>query len=339
MANPNDPVGGLSPLKRALLALDDMKARLDAMERSKNEPIAVVGLGCRFPGANDPGAFWTLLRDGVDAVTEVPKDRWDADAYYNPDPNVQGTAYGRWGGFIQNVDRFDPQFFGIAPREAAGIDPQQRLLLEVTWEALEHASLSPEQLAGSATGVFVGICSIDYAALQLNMYDFSRIDAYSMSGNAHSIAAGRLSYILGLQGPAMAVDTACSSSLVSIHLACQSLRNDECRTAIAAGVHIVVSPLNSISFSRLRMLAADGRCKTFDAEGDGFVEGEGCGVVVLKRLSDAIADGDRVLAVVRGSAVNQDGASSSLTAPNGPSQESVIRAALRRGGVAPADVG
>ena len=338
MANPQDPVGTLSPLKRALLALDDMKARLDAMERSKSEPIAVIGIGCRFPGAGDPQAYWTLLRDGVDAVTEVPKSRWDADAYYNEDPNVQGTAYGRWGGFVDNVDRFDPQFFGIAPREAAGIDPQQRLLLEVTWEALEHAALSPERLAGSATGVFVGICSIDYAALQLNMYDFSRIDAYSMSGNAHSIAAGRLSYILGLQGPAMAVDTACSSSLVSIHLACQSLRNDECRTAVAAGVHVVVSPLNSISFSRLRMLAADGRCKTFDAAGDGFVEGEGCGVVVLKRLSDAVADGDRVLAVVRGSAINQDGASSSLTAPNGPSQESVIRAALQRGGVAPADV-
>lgn len=339
MGNPADPIAGLSPLKRALIALDDMKSRLDAAERSKREPIAIIGMGCRFPGgANDADSFWSLLRDGVDTVREVPKARWNVDAYYDPDPDAVGKAYVRWGAFLDEFDRFDPQFFGIAPREAAGMDPQQRLLLEVAWEAFEDAAVSPEQASGTATGVFVGINSMDYAALQLQRADIEKIDAYSLSGTAHSIAAGRLAYVLGLQGPAIAVDTACSSSLVAVHLACQSLRNDECRTAIAGGVQITLSPLNSVVFSKLRMLAADGRCKAFDARGDGFVEGEGCGVVILKRLSDALADGDRVLAVIRASAVNQDGASSGLTAPNGPSQEAVIRAALDRGGILPAEV-
>ena len=339
MSNPQDAVAALSPLKRALLALDDMKSRLDAAQRARTEPIAIVGMGCRFPGgADDADGFWALLRNGVDAVREVPRDRWDVDAYYDPRPDVPGKAYGRWGAFLDGVDGFDPQFFGIAPREAAGIDPQQRLLLEVTWEALEKAGIAPDRLSGSSTGVFVGICSIDYAALQLQTADLARIDAYSLSGTAHSIAAGRLAYVLGLQGPAMAVDTACSSSLVAVHLACQSLRSEDCRMAIAGGVHVTLSPLNSVVFSRLRMLAADGRCKTFDAKGDGFVEGEGCGVLVLKRLSTALADGDQVLALIRGSAVNQDGASSGLTAPNGPAQEAVIRAALQRGGVRPSEV-
>jgi acyl transferase domain-containing protein/acyl carrier protein len=340
VSNPQDALSSLSPLKRALLALDDMKARLDAAEGAKTEPIAVVGMGCRFPGAgSDPEGFWQLLRDGVDAVREVPRERWDVNAYYDPRPDVPGKAYGRWGAFVEDVDRFDPQFFGIAPREAAGIDPQQRLLLEVTWEALEQAGIAPDRLSGTSTGVFIGICSIDYAALQLQTADLACIDAYSLSGTAHSIAAGRLAYVLGLQGPALAVDTACSSSLVAVHLACQSLRNEDCRMAITGGVHVTLSPLNSVVFSRLRMLAADGRCKTFDARGDGFVEGEGCGVLVLKRLSTAMADGDQILALIRGSAVNQDGASSGLTAPNGPAQEAVIRAALQRAGVRPAEVG
>ena len=339
MPNPTNVIGTLSPLKRALLALDDMKARLDGAERSKNEPVAIVGMGCRFPGGDQPESFWRLLRDGASAVREVPKDRWDLDEYYDPDPNVPGKTYTRWGAFLDRIDGFDPQFFSIAPREAVGIDPQQRLLLEVAWEALEHAAVAPDRLSGSSTGVFIGICSSDYATLQLRSADVSRIDAYSASGTAHSIAAGRLSYVLGLQGPAVAIDTACSSSLVAVHLACQSLRNDECRMALAGGVHLLVSPLNTVTFCKLHMLAPDGRCKTFDASGDGFVEGEGCGVVVLKRLSDALADGDNIVAVIRGSAVNQDGASSGLTAPNGPAQESVIRAALRRAGVRPAEIG
>jgi myxalamid-type polyketide synthase MxaB len=339
MSNPTDALSSLSPLKRALLALDDMKSRLDVAERAKTEPIAIVGMSCRFPGgAGDAEGFWELLHNGVDAVREVPGDRWDVDAYYDPQPDTPGKAYGRWGAFLDDIDRFDPQFFGIAPREAAGIDPQQRLLLEVTWEALEKGGIAPDKLTGTSTGVFVGICSIDYAALQLQTADLARIDAYSLSGTAHSIASGRLAYVLGLQGPAVAVDTACSSSLVAVHLACQSLRNDDCRMAIAGGVHVTLSPLNSVVFSRLRMLAADGRCKTFDARGDGFVEGEGCGVIVLKRLSTALADGNQILALIRGSAVNQDGASSGLTAPNGPAQEAVIRAALQRGGVRPSEV-
>jgi myxalamid-type polyketide synthase MxaB len=338
MSNPQDPAA-LSPLKRALLALEDMKARLDASERGRREPIAIIGLGCRFPGgANDPDQFWRVLSDGVDAVTDVPRARWNADLYYDPDPDQPGKSYVRQGAFLDEFDRFDPQFFGIAPREAAGMDPQQRLLLEVAWEALEDAAVSPEAAAAAAAGVFVGINSMDYAAMQLQRADLGSIDAYSLSGTSHSIAAGRLAYVLGLQGPTMAVDTACSSSLVAVHLACQSLRNDECRIALAGGVQVTLSPLNSVVFSKLHMLAADGRCKTFDARGDGFVEGEGCAVLVLKRLSHARADGDRVIAVIPASAVNQDGASSGLTAPNGPSQEAVIRAALTRADIRPADV-
>src|ERR1051326_8281722 len=251
MASPVDP-NSLTPLKRALLALDDMKARLDAAERARSEPIAVVGIGCRFPaGVHGAEAFWRFLRDGGDAITEVPRERWDADAYFDPDPAVPGKSYGKWGAFLDDVDRFDPQFFGIAPREAAGIDPQQRLLLETSWEALEHAGSSPEILSGTPAGVFVGINSIDYAAMQLQNCDLARVDAYSLSGSAHSIAAGRLAYVLGLQGTAMAVDTACSSSLVAIHLACQSLRNDDCRIAVAGGVHVTLTPINMVVFSKL----------------------------------------------------------------------------------------
>lgn len=330
---------GLSPLKRAFLALEEMKAKLDALEQAAAPSIAVIGIGCRFPGdADSPEAFWRLLLAGRDAISETPADRWDVEALYDPDPNAPGKMYTRWGGFLSSVDRFDPQFFGISPREAVSMDPQQRLLLEVSWEALEHAGQSADRLVNSPTGVFVGICTTDYATLQMK-YGRDEIDAYQASGSAHSIASGRLSYVLGLQGPSVSIDTACSSSLVAVHLACQSLRTKECRMALAGGVHLTLSPENTISFCKSRMLAADGHCKTFDASADGFAEGEGCGVVVLKRLADAIADGDRVLAVIRGSAVNQDGPSSGLTAPNGPSQEAVIRAALAMGKVSPEQVG
>jgi acyl transferase domain-containing protein len=325
-------------VRRAYLAIEQLQARLAKVEAARTEPIAIVGLGCRFPGADGPAAFWRLLHDGVDAIREVPADRWDVDAYYDPDPATPGHTATRWGGFLDGVDRFDPQFFGISPREAAALDPQQRLLLEVAWEALEHAGTAPDRLNGSRTGVFVGIASCDYSQLQLKSGDASRLDAYFASGSAHSMAAGRLSYVLGLQGPSVAIDTACSSSLVAIHLACQSLRNGECRMALAGGVHLTLSPEATIAFSKARMLAPDGRCKTFDAAADGFSEGEGCGLVVLKRLSDAAADGDAVLAVVRGSAINQDGPSAGLTAPNGPAQEQVIRAALAAAGVPSAAV-
>jgi acyl transferase domain-containing protein/acyl carrier protein len=338
MAPPDAPA--LSPLKRAFLALEEAQARLSAMERAAREPIAVIGLGCRVPGGgNDSESFWNLMRDGVDAIGPVPADRWDADALYDPDPEVPGHIATRAGGFLGPVDQFDAGFFGIAAREAQGMDPQQRLLLEVGWEALENAGQSPDSLEGSRTGVYVGMCASDYAYLQLMSEDRSLLDAHFTSGIAHSIGSGRLSYLLGLQGPSVTLDTACSSSLVAVHLACQALRAGDCRMALAGGVNLILSPDLYIALSHSRMLAPDGRCKTFDAAADGFARGEGCGLVVLKRLCDAQADGDRVLAVIRGSAVNQDGPSSGLTAPNGPAQEAVIREALARAGVAPREVG
>jgi acyl transferase domain-containing protein/aryl carrier-like protein len=330
-------VSGSDALKakqQAVLALTRMQARLDTLERQRREPIAVVGLACRFPGADDAAAFWRLLHDGVEAVADVPAGRWDADAFYDPS-GAAGTMYTRRAGFLREVDRFDPQFFGISPREAASMDPQQRLLLEVAWEALEDAGMAPDRLAGSATGVFVGICNNDYPHLGAGA---EAIDAYSGTGAAFSVAAGRISYTLGLQGPSIAIDTACSSSLVAIHLACQSLRTGETRMALAGGVNLILSPLSMVALCSLGMLSPEGRCKTFDAGADGFVRGEGCGLVVLKRLSDAQADGDRILAVLRGSAVNQDGRSSGLTAPNGPAQEAVLRAALEASGVEPGAV-
>ncbi|MFZ5542362.1 MAG: type I polyketide synthase, partial [Pseudomonadota bacterium] len=329
----------LTPLQRAFLALEQARARVAQLEQAASEPIAVIGLGCRVPGADGPQEFWRLLRDEVDAIGPVPADRWDADALYDPDPEVPGRISTRQGGFLRSIDGFDPAFFGIAPREAQGMDPQQRLLLEVTWEALEHAAQAPDRLERSRTGVFIGACSGDYAYLQLQSGDTGLLDAHFTSGIAHSVLSGRLSYLLGLQGPSVTIDTACSSSLVAVHLACQSLRSGESRMALAGGVNLILSPDLAIALSHSRMLAPDGRCKTFDAAADGFARAEGCGMVVLKRLSDAQADGDRVLALIRGSAVNQDGPSSSLTAPNGPAQEAVVRAALAQAGLAPRQVG
>ncbi len=304
------------------------------------EPLAVVGIGCRFPGdVKDPGTFWKVLQEGQDVISEVPPDRWDLEAYYDRDPDAPGKMYCRYGGFLSQVDRFDAAFFGISRREASGMDPQQRLLLEVSWEALEHGNIAPASLRASPAGVFIGVSTFDYAGLRYAGRDYAGIDPYFATGGFLSVAAGRLSYALGLTGPSMAVDTACSSSLVAVHLACQSLRNRECQLALAGGVNVILSPELSINFSRARMLAPDGRCKTFDAAADGYVRGEGCGVIVLKRLADALRDGDRVLALVRGSAVNQDGPSGGFTVPNGPSQEEVIRQALASGEVEAAEVG
>jgi myxalamid-type polyketide synthase MxaB len=307
---------------------------------NQDEPIAVIGMGCRFPGgANDPESFWKLLKQGADCVSEVPADRWNAADYYDPNPHAPGKMSTRWGGFIRDVDRFDPQFFGIAPREAVSMDPQQRLFLEVSWEALENAGQRPDKLAGSQTGVFMGICSSDYGHMLHASGDPTQIDAYYGTGSAFSVAAGRVSYVLGLHGPNLPIDTACSSSLVAVHLAMQSLRGGECRMALAGGVNLLLAPESMIYFSKVQAMSPDGRCKTFDASANGYVRGEGCGVVVLKRLSDAQADGDQVLAVLRGSAVNHDGRSNGLTAPNGSAQEVVIRQALRSAGVAPSEVG
>jgi acyl transferase domain-containing protein/NADPH:quinone reductase-like Zn-dependent oxidoreductase/NAD(P)-dependent dehydrogenase (short-subunit alcohol dehydrogenase family)/acyl carrier protein len=329
----------LSPLKRALLAIEELQAKLDAVEQKQREPIAIVGVGCRIPGgANSPEEFWQLLREGRSGVREIPRDRWDLEACYDPNPETPGKISTRFGGFLDQVDQFEPQFFGISPREALTMDPQQRLLLEVSWEALEHAGQSPANLEKTRTGVYFGVCSNDYAHRVLEAGDPALLDMYYLSGIAHSIASGRLSYILGLQGPSVSIDTACSTSLVAIHLACQGLRTGECHLALAGGVNVILTPDLFVTMSRARMLAADGKCKAFDAAADGFVRGEGCGVVVLKRLTDALAQGDRILALIRGSAVNQDGPSSGLTAPNGPSQESVIRDALTNAGVDPRDV-
>jgi acyl transferase domain-containing protein/NADPH:quinone reductase-like Zn-dependent oxidoreductase/NAD(P)-dependent dehydrogenase (short-subunit alcohol dehydrogenase family)/acyl carrier protein len=329
----------LSPLKRALLAIEELQAELAAVKKQRHEPIAIVGVGCRIPGgANSPEQFWQLLHEGRSAIREIPSDRWDVNAYYDPNPDSPGKIATRFGGFLEQVDRFEPQFFEISPREALTMDPQQRLLLEVAWEALENAGQSPADLAKTKTGVYVGVCSNDYSQLLLEAGDRALLDMYYASGIAHSIASGRLSYTLGLQGPSISVDTACSSSLVAVHLACQGLRDQQCHLALAGGVNVILSPEMFSALSRARMLAPDGKCKTFDAAADGFVRGEGCGIVILKRLQDALADGDRILAVIRGSAVNQDGPSSGLTAPNGPAQEAVLRDALENGKVNPQDV-
>jgi acyl transferase domain-containing protein/acyl-CoA synthetase (AMP-forming)/AMP-acid ligase II/acyl carrier protein len=300
------------------------------------EPIAVVGLSCRFPGAPDAESFWRLLDGGVDAMREVPPDRWDVDAYYDPDPEVAGKMYTRYAGFIDDVGDFDAEFFGMPPGEVRSLDPQQRLLLEESWHALENAGIAPKQLLGTRTGVYVGITTNDYTTHLIA--SGKSPSPYLMTGTSLHAAAGRLAYFLGLRGPALAIDTACSSSLVAVHAACTSLRVGETDLALVGGVNLIISPVTMIAICAARALSPDGRCKTFDASADGYARGEGCGVVVLKRLGDARRDGNRILGIVRGSAVNQDGRSSALTVPNGPAQEAVITDALRMAGVAPAEV-
>ena len=326
-------------LRQALQKIEQLKARLAEHERAGRDPIAVIGMGCRLPGGiGNPDAFWQALASGADLVSPDGSDRWDAEAFYDPQPGRPGKVYSKAGAFLDDVDEFDPQFFGISPREAKSLDPQQRLLLEVSWQALEHAGQSPAELEGTPVGVFFGIGGTDYQQLQMHSRDLALLDTYHAAGVAHSVAAGRVSYALGLVGPSLAIDTACSSSLVAIHYACSSLRAGESRMALAGGVNLMLAPFSNIAFCQSSMISPAGRCATFDAAADGFVQGEGCGVIVLKRLADALADGDRIEAVIRGTAVNQDGASSGLTAPNGPSQEAVIRAALADAGIAPLDV-
>ncbi|MCP4212293.1 MAG: SDR family NAD(P)-dependent oxidoreductase, partial [Halieaceae bacterium] len=302
------------------------------------EPIAIVGLACRFPGGADAEAFWQMLAAGEDSNREVPAERWDIDAYYDPDPDVPGKMWTRRGNFIDDVDQFDASFFEIAPREAMFVDPQHRLLLEVVWEALENTGIDPNTLMGSETGVFMGISAHDYGRVMAKHTGDDAISAYFGIGGAPSGGSGRISYTLGLQGPSFSVATACSSSLVATHNACISLRNGECDMALSGGVSLIFDPRISISFTKARMLSPGGYCKTFDEAADGYSRGEGCGVIVLKRLSDAERNGDRILAVIRGSAINQDGRSSGLTAPNGPSQERVIADALAQAGVLPEQV-
>ena len=319
--NSLEPVADRRVREQAVRLLQRMQAKLDAAEARLTAPVAIVGMACRLPLGDTPDAVWTALAEGRDAIDTVPPERWAA-----------GTGALAHGGFLTDIDRFDAAFFGISPREAAAMDPQQRLVLEVAWQALEHAGIACDRLDGSRSGVYLGCCTADYA--RLSDPDSAAADGYAATGGAPGVAAGRLAYTLGLNGPALVVDTACSSSLTAVHLAVQALRAGECTLALAGGVNLTLTARRARSpLDRLHMLSPDGRCRAFDAEADGFVRGEGCGVLVLKRLSDALAAGDRVLAVIRGTAVNQDGRSAGLTAPNGPAQEAVIRAALANAGI------
>ena len=302
-----------------------------------DEPIAIIAVACRFPGSPDADAYWEVLSGGVDAIREIPEDRFDVDEFYDPDQQTPGKIYTRSGGYLDRVDQFDPEFFGISPREAVWMDPQQRLMLEIAWEGLERAGYAPTSLRGSRTGVFVGVGANEYAHL-MSGNSVENLEAYFITGNALNAIAGRVAFTLGLEGPAVAMDTACSSSLVAVHQATQALHSGDCDMALAGGVNILLSPASIVAASRARMLAPDGRCKTFDAAADGYVRGEGCGVLVLKRLSDAQRDGDRICAVIRSTAVNQDGASSGLTVPNGGAQQRLIRTALDRAGLRGGDV-
>ncbi len=330
----------LSQSQRILLALKEAKLKIESYERAKSEPIAIIGMGCRFPGGADtPEKYWEFLRNGQSGIREIPKDRWDMEKLYDPNPDAPGKIYIRHGGFLDNTDQFDPAFFRISPREAESLDPQQRLLLEVSYEALCHAGIDPGQLIGSQTGVFVGVGQSDYSRFQLNCGDLSRINAYDGTGNLFCFVSGRLSYTLGLNGPNLTLDTACSSSLVAIHLACQSLRSRECDMALTGGVHLVFSPEITVFLCRTHVLSPDGLCRTFDSSANGFGRGEGCGMIVLKRLSDAISHNDNILAVIRGSAINHDGASSGLTVPNELAQEDLIRRALSNAKAEPSQIG
>jgi amino acid adenylation domain-containing protein len=304
-----------------------------------NEPIAIIGIACRFPGGNNPDAFWNLLNKGGDGVTEVPPSRWDADSFYDPDPAAPGKMISKFGGFLDiDVSQFDAPFFHISPKEAEYMDPQQRLLLEVSYEAIESAGIAPSSLAGSKTGVFIGICGNDYVTLINETRDKSLFSPYLATGNSASIASGRISFIFDFQGPNMAIDTACSSSLVAIDEACKSLRYGESNLSLAGGVNLILSPDLSIEFSKVGILSPEGHCKTFDAAANGYVRGEGCGMIVLKRLTDAKRDGDQIFALIKASGINQDGATSGITVPNGEAQEELIRNVLKKAKLQGADI-
>lgn len=307
-----------------------------ASKAHSREAIAIIGVGCRFPGAKDPQAFWQLLSGGIDAISEIPEDRWPKQAFYHPDPSIPGKAISKWGGFLDSIDQFDPFFFGISPNEAKHMDPQQRLLLELSYEAFDHAGQSKDQLDGTNTGVFVGISVNEYSHVQFG--DPLTITSHSGTGSSLSIAANRISYFFNLRGPSISIDTACSSSLAAVHLACQSLRNGECSMALAGGVNLILSPAHSIAFTKAGVLAPDGRCKTFDSSADGYVRGEGGGVVILKPFASALRDGDPVLAVISGSAMAQDGRTNGLMAPSQESQVAMLREAYRVADVSPSTV-
>lgn len=325
-------------IKQALIAIKQLQFQLNKLQNRQQEPIAIISMACRFPGGvNNPQQFWELLVQEKDAISEIPSHHWLPEEYYDSDPQKAGKSYSKYGGFVDHLTDFDAQFFNISPKEAISLDPQQRLFLEVSWEAIENAGITMAQLSESKTGVFVASCGHDYLH-QLLKRSPEKIDAYLTTGNNHSVTAGRLSYFLNLTGPSLAVNTACSSSLVAVHLAIASLRNQECDLAIVGGVNRIISPEITINFSKARMLSPTGLCQPFDAKADGFVRSEGCGVIVVKRLEEAIAHRDPILAVLYGSAVNQDGRSNGLTAPNGNAQEKVIQQALVNSGKQPREI-
>ena len=326
-----------STVKRALLEIRELRAQLATATKDVRAPIAIIGMALRLPGeVNDLASFERMLFGGEDPIVDIPADRWPIASFYSSDPDAPGKMTTRQGGFIESVDRFDAAFFGISPVEAASMDPQQRLLLEIAWEAVENSGVGFDAMRSSHAGVYVGMGNGDYGRAIFTNRQI--IDPYFATGTLLSVAAGRLSYTLGLTGPALTVDTACSASLASLHLACQALRLGECDAALAGGINLILSPEINVSFTKGRMMSPAERCRTFDADADGYVRGEGAVMFLLKRLDDAKANGDRVLAIVRGTALNQDGRSSGLTAPSGPAQQAVIRAALTNAGAKPDEV-
>ena len=325
-------------LATALDEIERLRKQRDELLEGRNEPIAVIGMACRFPGASNPDELWSVAHKAVDCIGRVPIDRWNAEAYFDPSLHASGKVVTMEGGFLPDVRGFDAAFFGISPREARSVDPQHRLLLEVTWEAIERAAIASNSLYGTDVGVYLGLSNLEYQNLIRDMGDPTLIDSYFGTGNAASIAAGRIAYTFGFKGPAMTIDTACSSSLVAIHQAIASLRREECGLAISGGINLMLTPETFIHFSNARMLAPDGRCKPFSSQANGYGRGEGCGVVVLKLLRNAIAHGDPIDAIILGSACNHDGRSAGLTAPNGPSQEAVISSALKDAKLQPGDI-
>ena len=299
------------------------------------DPIAIIGIGCRFPGANNPETFWQLLRQGVDAVTEVPSSRWDVNLHYDPDSLKPDKTNSRWGGFIPGIENFDPQFFSIAPREVPSMDPQQRLIVETAWEALADGGQIPEHLAGTKTGVFIGVGAHDYSVL---IWQNPVNDGYATTGTANSIVANRVSYLLDLKGPSIAIDTACSSSLVAVHLACQSIWLGESTMALAGGVSVLLNPNGTIGFTKGGFLSNTGRCQSFDASANGYVRSEGAGVVVLKPLPEAQKDGDRIYGVIKATVVNQDGRTEAIAVPNLAAQISLLQQAYQQAGLEPSQI-